>query len=74
VADVVGAIVGGDVPATDRRSRAADVLNVSETMVDAALAYYADFTEDIDSLLAERARRADEAEAAWRRQQALLER
>jgi hypothetical protein len=50
------------------------VLNVSETMVDAALAYYADFTEDIDSLLAERARRADEAEAAWRRQQALLER
>ena len=74
VADVVAAIVSGDVPSGDRRSRAADLLNVSEALVDAALAYYADFTEEIDGLLAERARRADEAEAAWRRQRALLER
>jgi hypothetical protein len=74
VADVVGAIVSGDVPVGERRSRAAELLNVSEALVDAALAYYADFTEDIDGLLAERARRAGEAEAAWRRQRALLER
>ena len=50
------------------------MLQVSEALVDAALAYYADFTEELDGLLAERARRADEAEAAWRRQRALLER
>lgn len=74
VADVVGAIVGGDVPAGERRSRAAELLGISEASVDAALAYYTDFTEEIDRLLAERARRADEAEAAWRRQRALLER
>ena len=74
VADVVAVIVGGDVPSGERRSRAANLLNVSEVLVDAALAYYADFTEEIDGLLAERARRADEAEAAWRRQRALLER
>jgi hypothetical protein len=73
VADVVGAIVGGDVAVGERRARAAVMLNVSESLVDAALAYYADFTEEIDGLLAERARRADEAEATWRRQRVLLE-
>ena len=74
VADVIGAIVGGDVPVEQRRARAAALLNVSETLVEAAIAYYADFTDEIDTQLAERARRADEAEAAWRRQRALLER
>jgi hypothetical protein len=74
VADVIGAIVGGDVPADERRDRAAHVLGVRVALVDAALAYYADFTDEIDTLLAERARRAEEAEAAWRRQRAVLER
>jgi hypothetical protein len=74
VADVIGAIVGGDVPAGERRSRAAELLSVSEAQVDAALAYYADFTDEIDRLLSERAQRADEAEVAWRRQRELLER
>lgn len=74
VADVIGAVVGGDVPVDRRRARAAELLNISEPLVDAALAYYADFTDDIDTWLLERARRADEAAAAWRRQRALLER
>lgn len=73
VADVIGAIVGGDVPAAQRRSRAAELLGLSEAMVDAALAYYAEFTEEIDAALTERTRAAEEAEAAWRRRQALLE-
>ncbi|MCY3661606.1 MAG: CopG family transcriptional regulator [bacterium] len=73
VADVIGAIVGGDVPAAQRRSRAAELLGLSEAMVDAALAYYAEFTDEIDAALAERARAAEETEAAWRRRQALLE-
>jgi hypothetical protein len=47
---------------------------MSESVVDAALAYYADYTDDIDELLADRTRQADEAEASWRRQQELLER
>ena len=73
VADVIGAIVGGDVPAAQRRSRAAELLGLSEAMVDAALAYYAEFTDEIDAALTERARVAEEAEAAWVRRQALLE-
>ncbi|MCU0261134.1 MAG: hypothetical protein MUE78_08965 [Ilumatobacteraceae bacterium] len=74
VADVIGAIVGGDVPADARRARAAELLGISPAMVDAALAYYADFTDEVDAQLADRARLADEAEAAWRRQRELLER
>ncbi len=74
VADAVGAIVGGDVPVAERRSRAADLLRIPVSLVDAAVAYYADHTDEIDELLAERARLADEAEASWRRQRELLER
>ncbi len=73
VADVIGAIVGGDVASTKRRSRAAELLGTSEALVDAALAYYADHTDEIDELITERARLAGEAEAAWRRQRQLLE-
>lgn len=72
VADVIGTIVGGDVPVDKRRTRAAAMLAISLAMVDTALAYYADYTTEIDTALAERARDADEAEAAWTRRQALL--
>ncbi len=72
VVDVIGAIVGGDVPVDQRRSRAASILAVPESLIDAALAYYADFTEEIDADLATRARLADDAEASWHRQRALL--
>lgn len=74
VADIIGAIVGGDVPVDQRRSRAVEVLGVTDTLVDAAMAYYADYTEEIDTQIERRARLADEAEASWRRQKALLER
>jgi hypothetical protein len=74
VADVIGAIVDGDVPVDQRRSRAAELLGFTVALVDAALAYYADHTDEIDAQLAARARLADEAEASWRRQRALLER
>lgn len=73
VADVIGAIVGGDVVVAQRRSRAAELLDVSEALVDAALAYYADYTNEIDELVAHRSQRADEAETSWRRQRTLLE-
>ena len=73
VADVIGGVIGGDVPVAQRRSRAAELLGLSEAMVNAALAYYAEFTNEIDAALAERAGAAEEAEAAWARGQALLE-
>ncbi|MCP4961642.1 MAG: CopG family transcriptional regulator [Actinomycetia bacterium] len=72
VADVVGSVVGGDVAVEQRRARAADLLAISEAQVDAAMAYYAEFTDEIDAVLARRIREADEAEALWRRQQDLF--
>ena len=48
IIDVIGAIVGGDVPKPDRRARAAEILAISPSDVDAALGYYAEFTEEID--------------------------
>ena len=73
VSDVIGAVIGGDVPVAQRRSRAAELMGLSLPVVDAALTYYVDHTEEIDAELAERNRAAAEAEAAWRRQQELLE-
>ena len=74
VADVIGVMIGGDVASAERRSRAADLLGVPDVLADAALAYYADYTDEIDELIGERARLADEAEASWRRQRELLNR
>ena len=73
VSDVIGAVIGGDVPVAQRRSRAAELMGLSLPVVDAALTYYVDHTEEIDAELAERNRAAAEAEAAWRRRQELLE-
>lgn len=72
IVDVVGAVVGGDVPVEDRRSRAANLLGINEALVDAAMAYYASFTDEIDDIRETRAALADEAESAWRKQQELL--
>ena len=72
VSDVIGAIVHGDVPPEQRRSRAAGLLRLSEMMVDAAMAYYADYSDEADAQLQLRADLANTAEAAWRRQQELL--
>ena len=72
VSDVIGAIVAGDVPPDQRRSRAAELLGLSEPLVDAALAYYADFSDEVDAELQLRRDLASTTEAAWRRQQELL--
>ncbi len=72
VADVIGAVVGGDVPVNQRGSRAVELLGLTDAQFDAALAYYADFTDEIDAELATRADLADVAEASWRRQRELL--
>lgn len=74
VADVIASMIGGGVPVKDRRARTSDLMGLSLPMVDAALAYYADHTEDIDTDIAARVQAASEAEAAWRRQRTLLAR
>lgn len=74
VADVVSSMISGDVPANDRRARTADLMRLDAAMVDAALAYYADYTAEIDSEIEARELQALEAEAAWKRQRTLLNR
>lgn len=73
LADVVGAIIGGDVPVEERRARAADLMAISLAMVDAAVAYYTDYTAEIDAEIAQRKQAAEAAEAAWTRERVLLE-
>jgi hypothetical protein len=70
--EVIGGLVGGDVPVDDRIPRAVEVFGLRREQVEAALAYYAEFTEEVDAQIDANRRAADEAEAAWRRQQDLL--
>ena len=72
--EVIGTMVGGDVPVTERRDRAADSLGLRPQQVDAALAYYAEFTDEIDDRIADNMAAADEDEALWRRQQEVVSR
>lgn len=72
VSEVIGGLVGGDVPVPHRVARAVDVFGWRPDQVDAALAYYAEFPDEIDAELAANAAAAEEAEALWRRQQDLL--
>jgi hypothetical protein len=70
--EVVGSIVGGDVPPEDRVARAAEHLGLSPGQVTAALDYYAAFTDEIDEELAANLAASEEAEAVWRKRQNLL--
>ena len=72
VAEVVGAIAGGDVPVDARAGRAADLLGLSPRQVDAALAYYAEFADEIDAERRENEALAAREEALWRRRRQLL--
>jgi hypothetical protein len=70
--EVVGGLVGGDVAAAHRIERAVEQFGLSHHQVSAALDYYAAFTTEIDAELAANLAAADDAEAAWRRRQAIL--
>lgn len=70
--EVVSGIVGGDVPSDERRERAADLFGLRLAQIDGAMAYYAEFTDQIDGEIKLNLDAADEAEALWLRQQTLL--
>lgn len=72
VADVVSALTGGDVPAEQRRARVAEMMCLRESLVDAALGYYAEYTAEVDAEITARQEAADKHERLWTRQQALL--
>ncbi len=68
VRDIVTTARGhqGDIQTT------AAYLDLPIPIVDAAIAYYAEFTDEIDTAIADAARYTDEQRQRWERQQALL--
>lgn len=70
--EVIAGMIGGDVPSAGRVDRVVEVFGLRREQVDAALAYYAEFTDEVDGAIAANVAAADEAEALWRRQQDLL--
>lgn len=69
---VIDVIVNDDTPLDEGRSWAAEVMNLSLEQVDAALAYYAEYTDEIDEDIARRQRESAKLEREWRSQQELL--
>lgn len=72
--EVVSAVLGGDVPRSKRVARAVELFGLRREQVDAALSYYAEYTEEIDAQIEANRTAAEEAEALWRRQQELMAR
>ncbi len=72
--EVIAGLVGGDAQVDDRIDRAVELFALTRAHVMAALAYYADFAEEIDGEITANDRAAQDAEAQWRRQRDLLAR
>ena len=70
--ELVGGLVGGDVAPDRRVERAVELFGLRREQVEAALAYYAEFTSEIDAQVEANRQAAEEAEALWHRQQELL--
>ena len=64
IVDVVGAIIGGDIPPSERRLRASELLGLTPAQIDGAMAYYAEFTDEVDVELAGACRRSGPPRAA----------
>ncbi|MGH9157642.1 MAG: hypothetical protein ACRD1K_17805 [Acidimicrobiales bacterium] len=72
--EVVAGVIGGDVATSKRVRRAVDLFGLRPEQVEAALAYCAEFTEEIDAQIGANRAAAAEAEELWRRQRDLLAR
>jgi hypothetical protein len=70
--EVVGAIVGGNVPADQRVARASELLGLPVSHVEAALDYYAEFTEEIDARIAANDEITERELGLWEKRQGLL--
>jgi hypothetical protein len=65
--EIVDGVVGGDIPVAERVDRAVELFGWARVHVDSALAYYAEYSDEIDRELEANRAAADEAEAAWNR-------
>ena len=70
--ELVATLKGGEARGEEAITAAAELLNLSDSQVRSGVRYYGAFSEEIDRRIALNAEDADEAEDAWRREQAAL--
>jgi hypothetical protein len=70
--EVMAALKGGEARGQEAIPATAELLRLTEAQVRAAVRYYAVFGSEIDRRIALNVEDADEAEAAWQREQAAL--
>ncbi len=70
--ELMATLKSGKARGEEAISATAELLNLTDSQVRTALHYYGAFTEEIDRRIALNTEDADEAEAAWKREQAAL--
>lgn len=70
--EVMAALKGGKARGEEAILATAELLNLADSQVRTAVRYYSAFTDEIDRRIALNTEDADEAEAAWKREQAAL--
>jgi hypothetical protein len=70
--EVLSTLKSGKARGEEAISATADLLSLTDAQVRTAVRYYGAFPEEVDDRIARNAEDADEAEAAWRREQAAL--
>jgi hypothetical protein len=70
--ELIATLKSGKAHGVEAISSTAELLGLADSQVRAAVRYYSAFTDEIDRRIALNAEGADEAEAAWKREQAPL--
>jgi hypothetical protein len=70
--EVLTTLKSGKARGEEAISATADLLGLTDSQVRTAVRYYGAFPEEVDDRIARNVEDADEAEAAWRREQAAL--
>lgn len=70
--EVLTTLKSGKARGEEAISATADLLSLTDSQVRTAVRYYGAFPEEVDDRIARNAEGADEAEAAWKREQAAL--
>ncbi len=70
--ELVAALKSGKERGEEAISATVDLFNLTDSQVRTAVRYYGAFTDEVDQRVALNTEDADEAEAAWQREQAAL--
>lgn len=70
--ELMATLKGGEARGEEAIAATAQLLDLTQSQVRTAVRYYAAFPDEIDERIARNAQDADEAENAWRREQAAL--